>query len=486
MMFFQQYNSAGLPGLPGLPGLCLAFLLVLSHCGLKWGEPSPSPSPYRQPSVGGVCEKLDYKTAFVSYFAPGNSSANAGESLSQALNCLSKITNESQAFFANESLNRGELIQLLQQDFVKTKATSPIVDHILSSEYNYLDHYIEIKDSLINMIQAGSEGRALAEGAVCPAGGSDPSGTVFSKEEARVFADFLENLAVFAPRIEEEAQHLLDRLREGTGASHPLILNGESLRQKLLPELLALFKSDHPLSARFFEKSFSPLSSSPAGWGNERERLFRSLSRMADLSSPSSNRLNRQGIKYILLNIYITSALFPLYDRDGDGALSSEELRPLTCWTEQVVSLIVSPRLRDLPYVFHGLMSPQLISDYVLRHQKLPFLEDGSVNWDYVSFSLTVRPIDDKSLSYAGMSDLISSLFVTGFFFRKNGSGLENLSSGSGLLAMLSKWLPSPRNRGGDSPVLAGETAFSTAETAAVGAQDSSGGAAVGRTEFFH
>ena len=407
----------------------LLFLFILPTCGLKWGEDPPPASSFNQESVGGACADQDYKKAFASYFFEEGDSSHKGatSSLSFVLNCLADTITETKDFFYDESLNRAELIQLLRQDFVRTRATAPIVDHILAPDYNYLDHYIGIKTSWVEMMTAGEEGRFVAEDLMC---GHLSSAEVFSKADADALVRFLRGLAVLAPRLQQEAEQLFSQLQDQPLA---LLLNEAPLRQKLLSGLAEIFKESQPGFARFLEEGFSPTAED-----TNRELFFRSLFRMAGLFPGPSERLGVPQIKYILLNLYITAQLFPLYDKDGDFVISHQEAKPLSCLTSRLVSLVISPRLGELPYSVQAFLNPQAVSDYILDRQKLPLSEEGSLNWDYFPYYLSAHPKDPKNLSYAEMSSLVSTLFATGFFFHKKRQALQNKSASHAVSGLLS------------------------------------------------
>ena len=79
----------------------------------------------------------------------------------------------------------------------------------------------------------------------------------------------------------------------------------------------------------------------------EINKTLQPLLDISQLPWPSSDELNVQNIKYIMLNIYIVQAFFSVYDLNQDSTLNSEELELLSCLITPLISVIVSKKLKD-------------------------------------------------------------------------------------------------------------------------------------------
>ena len=306
--------------------ISIAFLfLFLSACGLRLGEKAPSVFKYKLSSSADYCSQLNYRKEFDSYFLEGGNLS--GQRLGKALYCLSSKIRAVKKWIGHEHLEKQELINLLNQDFVKTKEVQPIIDHIIHPDH--LDNYILIKDIVIHLIENKSKPLALSSHFCQKQSQKDSQKelrdktatkkmafnthspqkelrdktvvkkmafsayspqkelrdkTVFSKAETLVFVHFLEEMADFFITAQQSAQDAFDNFIKPNSKIDPRFLSRsksielDSFKTYWALFLTEYFKKDFPGYSHFILKNFF-----------EKEDILQPLWDMAFLPSNSKS-----------------------------------------------------------------------------------------------------------------------------------------------------------------------------------------------------
>ena len=410
--------------------LFLGFVFLLS-CALEIGEEAPPIPKYRLILDSSYCSNLNYEEEFKSYFLDieeKHFELPRGERLKRALNCLELVISRNKKVFKNKEFGKQELINLLNQDFIKTDNMEPIINHV--TQPSHFENYIFFKNNIVYMIEKDKKNQAVLGEKMCQAKGTNK--IVFSKKDVDVFLIFLENLASFFLKIEKASSDVFKNFFQ-KNLSDPYLFSknklGRSLtfRNQFLLFLSEYMREDFPEYSQFLDNYFFEIDYDFSQFKDryglsrwKRNRLKKLFHIRNEIITPllimtqwplsESDELNAQNIKYILLNIYIMKTFFNIYDTDGDSQLSSEELEPLSCLMTLLVSMIISPRLKDQWEIVKEIYDPQAVSGYILSYQKIPSRYD----FDFLRYRLFENK-NLKSLSYIEVSRLISTLFTTFF-----------------------------------------------------------------------
>ena len=141
--------------------------LFLSHCGLKMGETSLPVPKYKFSLGSDYCS--EYREKFISYFfkeQEENAVDNlSGRGVSRALECIVSRIKRAQALIDHEHFEKQQLLNFLNQDFIKTKDVEKIIDHFTGEEH--FGDYILIKDSIIHLIGKKPKDPSIYRGALC-------------------------------------------------------------------------------------------------------------------------------------------------------------------------------------------------------------------------------------------------------------------------------------------------------------------------------
>lgn len=406
----------------------LFVFLFLSHCGLGIGEKSPPIPKYDPFANAGDCLKLDYEEEFSSYFLEeqdkGQKDNSNGERLRKALNCIGSTVTKAKDLIDHEHLEKQELVNLLNNKFIKTKNMERIINHITRTAY--FDNYLFIKDTVIHLIGEKQEGRFVKTDEICKVQNDK---IVLSKQEVDVFLNFLKNLSEFFLIIDKASYEVF----EGFFKSNNLLLKSqleESIvfKDDFVSFLSSYLSKDFPgyskfinehlvLHDKFDKEKFHFYSSNDwVKFNQKRETYLKILQKrykalqpifdMARLHSSSSDVLTVQNVKYMMLNIYIMKTLFSVYDTNQDFILNSQELESLSCLMTPLISNILLPTLKGERKFIQDMYSSKTIASYILNYQKIP----GKADVSYFTYSLLL-PEDLEPLSYPEVSRLISVLF---------------------------------------------------------------------------
>ncbi len=409
-------------------------ILLLPHCGLKVGEPAPSIFKYKLPPSAGYCKEVNYKSLFGSYFlaeqVEGSRDRSQNNKLDKALECLIAKVQMAVDTIDHEYLEKSELIHILNQDFIKTKEITPIIDHILKPDR--FNHYILIKDAVADLIEENPDSPFVRGENMCQK--RTVGKVIISKQEALAFMDFLKRLSDFLLIVDRSAYEIFDQFFKNKKAS-PTLLSKENLGEShyfnnhFIPFLSEYFHDDFPEYSQFLSKNFlmenwkakSKAKYSPfSRVGHIRkhiktkkmEEVGQPLANMAKLPFSSSDVLTAQNIKYIVLNIYIMKTFFSLYDVNKDSVLSPEEIKPLSCLMTFLLSVFISPEAQSEWGWIQDLYAPESIVNYALKRQTLPSDISGYIDYGFY-FIFSDKELED--LSYMDVSRLISVLFLTLF-----------------------------------------------------------------------
>lgn len=443
--------------------LFLVFFF-LSSCLLEIGEKAPPIPKYRVVPDSSYCSKLNYREEFSAYFLKAEKEPlkmSTGERIKKALRCLGSVISRNKNLFKNEQFAKQELINLLNQDFVKTDNAQPIIDHIISPEY--FDHYIFFKNNIVYLIEQHRNNQAVSADQVCQSEEGDK--VVFSKQDVDSFLDFLKNLEDFFLTIEKNSYEIFNDFFK-KNSSDPYLSSksnlGRSLvfRAQFLHFLSLYMKEDFPEYSQYLKDKLSEgiynfaqleeRNNIPYGERDDLEELFqnkRNLQKMFqvgnDILAPmlsmaqwppsQSDKLGAQNVKYILLNIYIMKTLFSVYDVDKDSELSPEELKPLKCLITPLVSIIISSKLKDQWDIVKEIYDSQYIADYIIQSQEIPYSE-YDMGFLMYRVSRAAGWGEAEALSYIEISRLVSALFAAFFDikfteFFDDSESVENASS---------------------------------------------------------
>ena len=190
--------------------LCVFLLPVLFfslfHCGLEIGEKAPPIPVFNLLPSADYCSKISYKRAFADYFlAEGEPRAESrGEKLSKALGCVRRKITLNRDLLEQDSLDKRELTNLLNQDFIKTENMAGIIDEITHPDY--FDSYIFIKDNMIHLISEHQADRFVQKNICLKSAGE----TALSKQDVNALLELLKNLSDFFIILEEDSYTLFE------------------------------------------------------------------------------------------------------------------------------------------------------------------------------------------------------------------------------------------------------------------------------------
>ena len=395
--------------------------LFLSHCGLRIGEMA-SPIPTYNISLSSEdCLSLNYKEEFSSYFLKQTAKDLSGQRLSRALNCIASRIVRAENLINHEYFEKQELINFLNQDFIKTEDMKPIINHIIDPVY--FDDYILIKDNVVQLIAKKPDGFFAHANTVCQSQRADK--IVFSKQEVGIFVDFLEGLSDFFLTVERSSYEVFEQFfKSNDSGSHLLsksqLKENDYFENHFISFLSKYFYKDFPAYSLFLDRlHFSEEYSHPRKRQNrvkedlkQVEAVLQPLLDIAQLPWPSSDRLTVQNIKYMMLNIYTMKAFFSVYDVNQDSMLSPRELEPLSCFITPLISAIMRPRLKNRWEFIQDLYKSKAVATYIIKYQKIP---PEGLNWQflmYLKYRLFENPENLDNLSYTDVSRLISVLFL--------------------------------------------------------------------------
>ena len=376
---------------------------------MEIGEEAPTIPKYKLDQNSGDCSSVDYKKEFSSYFLEEQEKDQtnnlSGERLSKALNCISSTIERNKNLINHENFDKRELINFLNQAFVKTKNMEPTIDHITNPDY--FDDYIFIKDNIIYMIGEQKAGCFVKADKVYH---SQNDAIIFSKQEVDVFVGFLKNLSDFFLKLEQSSYEVFERFFNKNDLDAHLLSKSQlnqskAFQNQFISFLSNYFHKDFPEYSRFFDKNFSEihydfnkLQQRIDGYHSTRfqrrinkyhfakfqqkkndyqslklrNSILQPLAIMAQLPPSFSDKLTVQNIKYIMLNIYIMRALFSVYDINQDSILSPKELKSLSCLITPLVSIIISPELKNEWKSVQNFYAPNAITNYIITHQEIP------------------------------------------------------------------------------------------------------------------
>ena len=428
---------------PIKPLFLIGVFLFLPHCGLHIGEDAPPVPKYMMPSsAAAYCLDLNYEEELYSYFLkeqeenlPDNFS---GQNLNGALECIVSRVESIKNEIGHGHFEREELINFLDQDFVKTKDMEPIINHIVHP--TYFDDYILIKDSVIDLIGRQPDNSVVSNGAVCR---KKPNGKIaFSKQEVDILMNFLNNFSEFLLMVEKNSYEVFEQFFKNHKAdphllSRSQLKKSESFRKNFISFLADYLNEDFPTYSLFLKNVLSrqeelqPLKQTASRWrirehfmrnqkAKEIEDVLQPFLEMAQWPVSPSDHLTVQNIKYILLNVYITKAFFAIYDINKNSVLDPEELETLSCLITPLASVIVSSLLEDEGQIAkqiakHIFKEPKAVASYIIKYQKMPpknwpdnFLKDLS----FLQYRYFENQDNFWKLSYTDVSRLVSALLL--------------------------------------------------------------------------
>lgn len=409
--------------------LLLTFVFSI-HCHLQIGEAPPLVPKYQMPVNLDDCSKINYKDEFRSYFLDvpeGNDTYSlSGENWSKALNCIGLEIVRIKDLINHEYFEKRELINFLNQDFIKKGNMESIITNV--TDPAYFDNYILIKDAIVHLIKGKPEDSSSDQiDDICQ---SERTGTaVFSKQEVDIFVDFLKDFAEFSLTVEKSAYEVFNWFFKRDSSSGSLLYKSQlkdfdGLKISLLSFLSSYFNKDFPAYSQFLSQRFSKEFFDIADAGDfpsqpqfylevkDAEELLYPLLDTAQLPLSGSDDLTIQNVKYMMLHIYLTKAFFTFYDVNQDFVLSAKELEPLSCVIRPVVSLIVSARLSGQWEAIQSFYSQKAISNYIIRYQKVP---SGPWDLDFLIYRTFNKPEVPDNLYYEDVSRLVS-VFLLNLF----------------------------------------------------------------------
>ena len=388
----------------------LVFIFLFSsHCGLRIGEKAPPIPKYKLFPSAGYCSTLDYKAEFRAYFfeKPAENPADdlSGERWRKALKCIGLEITRVENLIYHEYFEKQELINLLNQNFVKRGNMEPIVNNIVNP--SNFDDYIFIKDAIVHLIKERPDNTFIQADQICQK--QWVNDIVFSKQEVDIFVDFLENLSHFFIIVERSSYELFEQFfKSHSLSSRSQLEDSDDFKVAFVSFLSDYLNKEFPAYSRFLDEK---LFGTPFDfdWLNNylkaqrAKEILNPLLDTAQLPLPFSDDLTVQNIRYMMLNIYITRAFFSVYDVNQDSILSPEELKPLSCIIVTLVSIIISPRMKNQWSAIQTLYDPRAIANYIIRYQEIP------LDWDmdYIQYRLLENFEELESLSYIEVSRLV-------------------------------------------------------------------------------
>ena len=379
----------------------------ICSCGLQVGEVAPGVPYYYLPGPSNACSQLKYKQVFMDYFFTNKSSR---EKVSQALACISVKVKEFRNLIKHEFLNKQETFNILNQGFLQEGYMKPIVDNILNPDYFY--NYVSIINNLFYLAQPNLKRDYLKADWICQIKPNDEN--IISKKSADILINFLEDLSQFFSSAEIDALNISKAFfRKRDIGNSDLQASSQTLIE------FSSFLSDYLVE---IFPSYAQFLKDQAQDNNVHEAIA-PLVKMLNLPHSSGDKVRPKNLKYMMLNIYIMKAFFKAYDLNQDFYLSSQELKSLSCLMTPLVSVLISPQLKERWEIIQKAYDPTAVSNYIINYQSFPpedltELKDifNSNFWRFWWFR--IRNTDElHGQSYIEVSQLTSMLFLE--FFNK-------------------------------------------------------------------
>jgi len=213
-------------------------------CVLKTGEAPPPPPIYsfQAPPDEARCSAINYKQKIKDYFF--NLNQPGGALLVEALTCLSLQVRKISSLIYNETLNRKELLAVLEDGFIDLQNFEEPLKKVLVPE---LSREVSLyKNYVLHLIDPESDWDASA---LCTLSDQDDADqdyenapvqnvedftlsvekeVLLSQSDIDLILKFLDNFQKFLSMIEEEAQSILSALQEHSVAIAQEEYQGES------------------------------------------------------------------------------------------------------------------------------------------------------------------------------------------------------------------------------------------------------------------
>ncbi len=247
-MFFKRRHSR-------LFAVCAFFLL--SHCGLRLGEPAPNIPIYKMPgSFGLLCSQMDYKKGFSSYFAEDRDGPARGQNVGQILHCMAEEIDRAKNLIAHPFFEKQEMINFLNflnTSIIKTTDIQPVIGHITHPDY--FDGYISIKNSIVDLIEGKPAGSVRLGQAVCQK--KEVQDVAFSKRDADALISFLRNLSDFFIQVEQKADSAFERFFKSRAQefSKAHLREDDDFKYQFLSFLSDDLEKDFPFYSRFLKSA---------------------------------------------------------------------------------------------------------------------------------------------------------------------------------------------------------------------------------------
>ncbi len=205
----------------------IAGAACLSGCG--WLGETPHDPVYQFQTMDAACGAMDYKNAFRDVFRE-ESAAAASEAINGVFDCLIFKTRQYKNAIRGESLNKEQLKNLLNEEFIKTGNIAPAIDKITSP--GYFDRFLNLKNIAMSLLgqQQASGGEGIRHRQICRDSGHKnsfirmasaeqaaypaplPRADSLSKAEVDVFIQFLEDSRRFFLSLELASSLIFEEL----------------------------------------------------------------------------------------------------------------------------------------------------------------------------------------------------------------------------------------------------------------------------------
>ena len=408
----------------------LLSCFFICSCGLQLGEVTPGAPEYYLSRSSNVCSQLNYKQVFMNYFF--NNKPSRGK-VSQALTCISIKVKEFRDLIKHEFLNKQETINILNQEFLQVGNMKPIVDNILKPDYFY--DYVSITNNLFDLVQPNLKRNYLKADWICQIKSNDEN--IISKRSADILISVLEDLSQMFSSVEIDALNISKDffIKKNIGkfelqtSSQALIEFSAFLSDyliEILPSYAQFLKDqiDKTVGKQLFENTiYINEATFEINQQEDKDTALRAvmepLLSLLDLPQSSGDKVRPKNLKYLLLNIYTMKAFFKAYDLNQDFYLSPQELKSLSCLMTPLVSVLVSPQLKEEWNIVQKAYDPRAIGNYIINYQNFPSQELDMLNsnfWRFLWFRIR-KANELYGQSYIEVSRLFSLLFVE--FFNK-------------------------------------------------------------------
>ncbi len=386
----------------------LASLLFLPHCGLEVGEETANPFIYKIEGSDSFCDILNYKSELKSY-VNDTDYTESNRRVKHILSCfvfkinqyVKSVVGDNQDYFTDE-----EIFKLLNEPFIKTESTAPIIEAITS--HNYYHQIRSSKDSLIDAMKKYQSKESIEFEDYCP---KIKKGAV-SREEVDTFTVFLEDFSDFLISINTSAEKLFNLFHDLQGTS-PILLK----KDHLLPSFERVIKN----------KLWNASSNFQSLDEDQLDAVISSLTVMLfDYDKlHGEGILTRSHIKYMLLNLYLVEMFFNLYDKNHNLILESDELRPIFCLFKPIIALFTMISLEDrfFSFVLKPFFTERVVFNYILKNKEIPKKINlkliqtvfPSINiYDTITVyheSILKQTERNVSVNYIGVTEIFGNLF---------------------------------------------------------------------------